>query len=84
MLRGPGSDPANRQNTPGPPMLLDRRSRQSASSAHFDSVIVSSTLTLDTDDHPNLLRQSTAAGGTGVLETDDLEGSHKGPGIGYS
>jgi L-2-aminoadipate reductase len=44
---------------------------------------VSSTSTLDNEHYVNLSRESAAAGGKGVLETDDLEGSRKGLGTGY-
>ncbi|ODM16957.1 L-aminoadipate-semialdehyde dehydrogenase large subunit [Aspergillus cristatus] len=44
---------------------------------------ISSTSTLDTDYYVNLSQQSVASGGSGVLETDDLEGSAKGLGTGY-
>lgn len=45
---------------------------------------ISSTSTLDTDYYVNLSQQSVASGRSGVLETDDLEGSAKGLGTGYS
>ena len=44
---------------------------------------VSSTSTLDTDHYVQLSRESVAAGGNGVTEDDDLEGSRKGLGTGY-
>src|SRR3569833_413209 len=44
---------------------------------------VSSTSTLDTDYYVKLSQESIAAGGNGVLETDDLEGSRKGLATGY-
>ncbi|KAL4879088.1 L-aminoadipate-semialdehyde dehydrogenase large subunit [Aspergillus karnatakaensis] len=44
---------------------------------------VSSTSTLDTEHYVDLSRESVASGGTGVQETDDLEGSAKGLGTGY-
>ncbi|PHH52068.1 L-2-aminoadipate reductase large subunit [Ceratocystis fimbriata CBS 114723] len=44
---------------------------------------VSSTSTLDSDYFVKLSKESIAAGGTGVLESDDMEGSSKGLGTGY-
>ncbi|KKA27610.1 hypothetical protein TD95_001715 [Thielaviopsis punctulata] len=44
---------------------------------------VSSTSTLDCDYFVNLSKESVAAGGTGVQESDDMEGSSKGLGTGY-
>lgn len=44
---------------------------------------VSSTSTLDTDYYVSLSQKSLASGGSGVLESDDLEGSAKGLGTGY-
>lgn len=44
---------------------------------------VSSTSTLDSDHYTRLSKESVAAGGTGVQESDDLEGSRKGLGTGY-
>jgi len=44
---------------------------------------VSSTSTLDTNHYVQLSRTLIAAGSSGVLETDDLEGSRKGLGTGY-
>ncbi len=44
---------------------------------------VSSTSVLDTDHYVQLSRESAAAGNTGVLEADDLEGSRKGLATGY-
>lgn len=44
---------------------------------------VSSTSTLDTDHYVQLSKESVAAGGTGIQEDDDLEGSRKGLGTGY-
>ncbi|MBE3044105.1 thioester reductase domain-containing protein [Candidatus Bathyarchaeota archaeon] len=44
---------------------------------------VSSTSTLDTDHYVQLAKESVAAGGTGVQEDDDMEGSRKGLGTGY-
>ncbi|KAM0279561.1 hypothetical protein ACHAQH_004516 [Verticillium albo-atrum] len=44
---------------------------------------VSSTSTIDTDYYVNLSKESVAAGGKGVPETDDLDGSRKGLGTGY-
>ncbi|PGH27777.1 L-aminoadipate-semialdehyde dehydrogenase [Polytolypa hystricis UAMH7299] len=44
---------------------------------------VSSTSTLDTDYYVKLSQESIAAGGTGVQESDDLEGSRKGLATGY-
>ncbi|PKY01910.1 L-aminoadipate-semialdehyde dehydrogenase large subunit [Aspergillus campestris IBT 28561] len=44
---------------------------------------VSSTSTLDTEHYVNLSQQSVASGGSGVQETDDLQGSAKGLGTGY-
>jgi L-aminoadipate-semialdehyde dehydrogenase len=45
--------------------------------------LVSSTSTLDTEHFVKLSEKSLAEGGTGVPETDDLEGSRKGLGTGY-
>ncbi|EOD47355.1 l-aminoadipate-semialdehyde dehydrogenase large subunit [Neofusicoccum parvum] len=44
---------------------------------------VSSTSTLDSDHYVKLSQESVAAGGKGVLEADDMEGSRKGLGTGY-
>jgi L-aminoadipate-semialdehyde dehydrogenase len=44
---------------------------------------VSSTSTLDTEYYVKLSQESVAAGGSGVQEADDLEGSRKGLGTGY-
>ncbi|KAF2090188.1 large subunit of L-aminoadipate-semialdehyde dehydrogenase [Saccharata proteae CBS 121410] len=44
---------------------------------------VSSTSTLDSEHYVKLSRESVAAGGTGVQEVDDMEGSRKGLGTGY-
>ncbi|KAK7544150.1 uncharacterized protein J3D65DRAFT_608667 [Phyllosticta citribraziliensis] len=44
---------------------------------------VSSTSTLDSDHYIRLSKESAPAGGTGVQESDDLEGSRKGLGTGY-
>lgn len=44
---------------------------------------VSSTSVLDNDHYVKLSETSLASGGTGVLESDDLEGSRKGLGTGY-
>ncbi|KAL5606376.1 hypothetical protein BROUX41_002793 [Berkeleyomyces rouxiae] len=44
---------------------------------------VSSTSTLDNDYFVKLSKESIAAGGTGVEESDDMEGSSKGLGTGY-
>ncbi|KAH8899957.1 L-aminoadipate-semialdehyde dehydrogenase large subunit [Thozetella sp. PMI_491] len=44
---------------------------------------VSSTSTLDTEHYVQVSKESVAAGGTGVQESDDLEGSRKGLGTGY-
>jgi L-2-aminoadipate reductase len=45
--------------------------------------LVSSTSVLDTDYYVKLSDKSLAEGGTGVPESDDLEGSRKGLGTGY-
>lgn len=45
--------------------------------------LVSSTSVLDTEHYVRLSQQSLASGGTGVPESDDLEGSRKGLGTGY-
>ncbi|KAI0020220.1 L-aminoadipate-semialdehyde dehydrogenase large subunit [Xylariomycetidae sp. FL0641] len=44
---------------------------------------VSSTSALDTDHYVKLSQESVAAGGRGVPESDDMEGSRKGLGTGY-
>ncbi|KAL2756478.1 hypothetical protein ACRALDRAFT_1042487 [Sodiomyces alcalophilus JCM 7366] len=44
---------------------------------------VSSTSTLDNDHYVKLSQESIAAGGRGVLESDDLSGTRKGLGTGY-
>lgn len=44
---------------------------------------VSSTSTLDSDHYVTISRESLEAGGTGVREADDMEGSRKGLGTGY-
>lgn len=44
---------------------------------------VSSTSVLDTDYYVKLSEQNLAPGGTGILESDDLEGSRTGLGTGY-
>jgi L-aminoadipate-semialdehyde dehydrogenase len=44
---------------------------------------VSSTSVLDSEHYVRLSEKSTAGGGTGVLEVDDLEGSRTGLGTGY-
>jgi L-aminoadipate-semialdehyde dehydrogenase len=48
---------------------------------HFG--LVSSTSVLDTDYFVKLSEKSVAEGGTGVQESDDLEGARKGLGTGY-
>ncbi|KAF2268190.1 large subunit of L-aminoadipate-semialdehyde dehydrogenase [Lojkania enalia] len=45
--------------------------------------LVSSTSVLDTEHYVKLSEESVAEGGTGVPESDDLEGSRKGLGTGY-
>ena len=44
---------------------------------------VSSTSVLDTEHYVKLSKENIAAGGTGVLESDELEGSKTGLGTGY-